>query len=100
MRSMKKSEAVRRDTERHSARDADALLRKDVMMTEQDAAKYLAVTAKCLQSWRLRGGGPVFLKYSGRCVRYRLSDLNAWLTERMRTSTSDPGMVQEEMSRA
>jgi hypothetical protein len=40
---------------------------------------------------RTRGGGPVFVKL-GRRVVYRREDLDHWLEERRRTSTSDPGL--------
>lgn len=52
-----------------------------VCLTEQQAAEYLAVSRKTLQSWRYLGGGPKFVKM-GAAVRYRLADLNAWMEER------------------
>ncbi len=60
------------------------------LMTEQEAGAILRVTVKTLQGWRYRGGGPPFVKV-GRCVRYRLEDLQAFVTAAIRTSTSDPG---------
>ncbi|MBK5282655.1 MAG: helix-turn-helix domain-containing protein [Nitrospiraceae bacterium] len=50
----------------------------------------LKVSVKSLQAWRVRGGGPRFLKI-GRCVRYALSDLEAFVQAAVRSSTSDPG---------
>jgi predicted DNA-binding transcriptional regulator AlpA len=41
-----------------------------------------------LQKDRVRGTGPQFIKM-GRLVRYRPSDVQAWLTERVRRSTSE-----------
>jgi len=41
-----------------------------------------------LQNWRLRGGGPAFVKVSARAVRYRLSDLADWVNRRIRLNTS------------
>ena len=60
------------------------------LLTEQDAATLLHVTVKAVQGWRYRGGGPRFVKV-GRCVRYRLEDLQAFVLAALRTSTSDPG---------
>lgn len=60
------------------------------LFTEQDTAALFKVTKKGLQGWRYRGGGPPFVKV-GRCVRYRLEDLQAFVLAALRTSTSDPG---------
>ena len=51
------------------------------------AAAYVGMTKSTLETWRSRGGGPVFLKL-GKAVRYRKSDLDRFLEERARTSTS------------
>ena len=60
------------------------------LLTEQEAATLLRVTVKAVQGWRYRGGGPRFVKV-GRCVRYRLEDLQAFVLAALRTSTSDSG---------
>ena len=60
------------------------------LLTEQEAAALLHVTVKAAQNWRHRGGGPRYCKV-GRCVRYRLEDLQAFVLAALRTSTSDPG---------
>lgn len=63
------------------------------LLTEQQAAEYLGgLTPKALQAWRVRGGGPPFLKI-GRLIRYRESDLHSWLESRIRTSTSEMRQV-------
>lgn len=61
------------------------------LLTTRQAAEYLAYEVRTLESWRLRGGGPVFVRVSAKSVRYRLSDLEAWIEERLRKSTSDTG---------
>jgi len=43
-----------------------------------------------LETLRIRGGGPTFSKL-GRRVVYQREDLDGWLAERKRRSTSDPG---------
>ena len=60
------------------------------LLTERDTAALYKVTQKTLQGWRYRGVGPRFVK-AGRCVRYRLEDLQAFVLAALRTSTSDRG---------
>ncbi|HET7321428.1 MAG TPA: helix-turn-helix domain-containing protein [Longimicrobiaceae bacterium] len=62
-----------------------------LLLNENEAAKMLGFKPRTLQEWRLRGGGPAFVRVSSRCVRYRPEDLEAWAEARVRTSTSDPG---------
>ncbi len=54
-----------------------------------DAAKYLGITKKALETMRREGGGPVFHRLGHRTVRYRLTELNAWAEERTYTSTAE-----------
>jgi len=63
----------------------------DRLLTTRQAADYLNFDRRTLEGWRLRGGGPRFVRISARSVRYRRSDLIRWVRERLRTSTSDPG---------
>ena len=46
-------------------------------------------TVRALQNWRLRGGGPRYVKVGSRSVRYRQSDLLKWIEDR--TVTTSPG---------
>jgi len=70
------------------ARDPDYL---DRLLTENDAAALLGFSVRALQGWRVKGGGPPFVKVSERAVRYRRRDLIAWAEQRIRVSTSDTG---------
>ena len=54
------------------------------------AAELLGVACSTLARWRTEGSGPVFIKF-GHAVRYDVSDLNRWLDENKRRSTSDLG---------
>lgn len=63
----------------------------DPLLSELEAAQYLGYKPRTLAGWRYRGGGPVFVSTSKTSVRYRLSDLEAWIASRRRRSTSDPG---------
>ncbi len=61
------------------------------LLTEIQAAEVLNLSIRTLQAWRVRGGGPRFVRLSGRAVRYRNADLAAYIEARTVTSTSDPG---------
>lgn len=61
------------------------------LLDQKQAAHLLGLSPRTMEAWRLTaGGGPHYIKVGGR-VRYRRSDLEAWLDTRRRTSTSDPG---------
>jgi len=62
-----------------------------ILLTEGQAATILGFSPRTLQAWRVRGGGPAFVHVSARCVRYRREELEAWISERLRISTSDDG---------
>lgn len=62
----------------------------DQLLTEQQAAKRLNISVRTLQAWRVRGGGPVYIKM-GRSVRYRLNDLMEWVDTNMVRHTSEAG---------
>jgi excisionase family DNA binding protein len=54
--------------------------------TEQQAATLLHVTPGTLSVWRCTGRYSLPFVKVGRNVRYRLSDLNAWLESRTQTN--------------
>ena len=70
---------------------AEATPEEPLLLTETDAAKHLGFSPRTLQSWRLRGCGPRFVRVSARCIRYRRSELDSWVTSSLRSSTSDEG---------
>lgn len=62
------------------------------ILDETEAARFLGgdanpISTRTLQRMRLAGDGPPYLKL-GRLVRYRESDLRAWLDGRARNSTA------------
>jgi predicted DNA-binding transcriptional regulator AlpA len=65
--------------------------RLDGLIPERVAAEFLGYSPRALQNWRLRGGGPRFVRVSARSVRYRRRDLIEWVETRIRSSTSDAG---------
>lgn len=60
----------------------------DEMLYPAQVADALKITPKTLEQWRWRGEGPRFFKL-GRMVRYRRSDLEAWLSVRACTSARE-----------
>jgi predicted DNA-binding transcriptional regulator AlpA len=58
------------------------------LIAEREAAQFLGFTVRALQNWRLRGGGPRFVKISSRAVRYRRRDLVEWAEDRLVANTS------------
>jgi predicted DNA-binding transcriptional regulator AlpA len=65
--------------------DADRL---DRLINEKEAAQFLGYSVRTLQNWRVRGGGPDFIKVSSRSIRYRRRDLIAWSESHRRSHTS------------
>ncbi len=57
------------------------------LLTTEQAAAILGTTKRTLEAWRYVGAGPVFVKLRGRMVRYRPSDLAAFVAEGARTNT-------------
>jgi len=58
----------------------------ETLMDAPATAGFLGVAVPTLADWRTKGIGPTYIKV-GRCVRYRLTDLESWLTSRTRTVT-------------
>ena len=60
------------------------------MMRGETVAEFTGLSASYLAKLRVTGFGPPFKKI-GRSVLYRKSDVEAWLQDHSRTSTSDTG---------
>jgi predicted DNA-binding transcriptional regulator AlpA len=61
----------------------------DLLLTEKEAAKIMGFSVYWFQRKRWEGGGPPFIKFD-RAVRYRESDLLAWIEARSgKNSTSE-----------
>jgi hypothetical protein len=52
----------------------------DSLLTEQQAAKELRVQPCTLRKWRVRGRGPVFLRFTKK-IRYRKEDLATYVLD-------------------
>lgn len=69
----------------HVQRQFSTVLQKRLNVKE--AAAYLGLSASSLNKLRTYGGGPKYYKLIQRVV-YDVRDLDAWVADRSRTSTS------------
>lgn len=61
------------------------------LFTTSEAAEYLTLKKSCLEAWRCRGGGPIFVKMGETwraSVRYRKEDLDAFIEMNLQTNTT------------
>ena len=73
------------DQKQIGAGDDDYL---DRLIDEKQAADYLCYTVRALQNWRVRGGGPQFIKVSSRSIRYSRRYLREWIESRKISNTA------------
>ena len=69
-------------------------MNQEILLTTVQAAKYLGLSPRTLERWRLTGAGPRYRVLSRKAVRYLQSDLTVWLDAAVRSSTSDSGPGQ------
>jgi phage terminase Nu1 subunit (DNA packaging protein) len=60
------------------------------LIASPQLAGLLNISIRTLERWRLEGIGPTYVK-AGRRVLYRRGDVERWLAEGTRHSTSDDG---------
>ena len=58
------------------------------LLSSTQASARLGVSPRTLDGWRVRGGGPPFVRLSARAIRYRPEDLDRFISERLRANTS------------
>jgi len=61
----------------------------DELIDQRAMSRMLGITTKTAETWRVRGFGPRYHKI-GALVRYRKSDIRAWVESRAKSSTSEP----------
>jgi excisionase family DNA binding protein len=66
------------------------------ILTIDQAAAYLSIPKATLYTWRTRraGFGPRAVKLGG-CLRYRRSDLDAWVAEHVENFDDTPGVPEQ-----
>jgi predicted DNA-binding transcriptional regulator AlpA len=52
------------------------------LWSEKEISFHLGLRPRTLQMWRLLGKGPKYLRLSDRLIRYKLSEVLAWVEER------------------
>jgi predicted DNA-binding transcriptional regulator AlpA len=60
----------------------------ETLMSQREVALALRLSERTLERLRVSGLGPRFLRCGGRAVRYRQSDIDAWIASRVVASTS------------
>jgi predicted DNA-binding transcriptional regulator AlpA len=101
-RSQQMTQSFNSQTAGHSSRQLPPIARNiavvhptaypDQAITAKGAAAMLGLSPGTLANWRVQGKGPAHIKLSpGKrgAVRYMRSDIEAWLANGMRSSTSD-----------
>ncbi len=73
------------------ARQLPASETMEELLSTPDAARVLGMKPSALENWRWKGRGPPFVRVTARAIRYRREDLERFIKERLRRSTSDPG---------
>lgn len=68
----------------------------DVLLSREQAAKYLGVKAGTLANWACTKAHTIRMFKIGRLVRYRKSDLDVWIESRVvnSNSTSEYGRLR------
>jgi excisionase family DNA binding protein len=54
-----------------------------ILLTAKEVAARLALSHRSLENWRLRGGGPPYVKL-GKLIRYRTADVETWVAANVR----------------
>lgn len=60
------------------------------LLTAEDVAQLTRLSVETLAQWRSQKKGIPYVKISRNCVRYRQSDLDGWLAERIVRTDEDP----------
>ena len=60
----------------------------DILDTKQ-AARFLGIPPRTLESWRYRGQAPQFIRYNKSQVRYRIADLEAFQRSKIVTPADE-----------
>ena len=67
------------------------------LLTESEAAEFLRLKPKTMARWRWAGTGPIYRKIGG-AIRYAVTDLERYLEEATRQSTSQSGFGKTQAS--
>ena len=65
---------------------------QDKLLNQKEVAEFLGLSTAWLERARWSGTGPRYVKF-GRAVRYKFLDVESYIAERERSSTSEVGRV-------
>lgn len=68
----------------------NALALRKRFLRSKEASAYTGYAESSLRTYRVKGGGPQFIKH-GRIVLYDIADLDAWIGNMRVGSTSEAG---------
>ena len=71
------------------------MTKRNDLLTTMEAAAYVRLSHRTLERYRVTGEGPTFVKL-GRRVFYPRAELDKWIRNGFRRSTSDPGPERTE----
>jgi len=60
----------------------DLPIRNELLLTERETARRLAVSPACLRYWRSHRRGPPWVRIGERLIRYHAEGLRKWIEER------------------
>jgi excisionase family DNA binding protein len=78
---------IQLETAQRRERNAGATAR---LLTAEDVAELTGLSVETLAQWRSQKKGMPYVKISRNCVRYRQSDLDGWLAERIVRTDQEP----------
>lgn len=83
------------DTLGGKARQSVTVSSPNQLLTTPEAAKLIGTTASNLRVWRCRGvSGPPWVKIGEATIRYRLSDIQAWIASNTRSPIQSTAEVK------
>lgn len=62
----------------------------EMLLSEREAAEFLRLAVPTMRNWRCAKRGPAYLKLGARAVRYRFSDLQAFVAAGERDASAQP----------
>ncbi len=86
--------AIKRNAAHHTERTNSTIA--PGYLNEVATARYMGVSTRTLQRWRISGDGPAFYKFGERRTLYRREDLDQWALSRRVHSTSETPAVAAE----
>jgi len=75
--------------QKHTERNPASISADFPLMDCKAVANLIGLSPRTLEGFRVRGGGPKFVKISGRTIRYRMADVRTWVEQRIVANTSE-----------